>query len=120
MDTYIMHTKYFIQTHYTLQRTIYFRCYKSNMIMRNAVHAPEEGCKFVKKKKRGARAQAAWVQQPEEHIIDRNSEEMSTEIDSSPEIQPNEADGPGTSSLIASPPSLVLFHRFFVLVSRTR
>ena len=82
------------------------------MVMRNAIHAPAEECKFVKKRTRRGngprRAHAAWVQQPEENIVDRNFEEMSTEVES-PDValQDNAADGVGSTSIITSRPDFV-------------
>ena len=68
------------------------------MVVRNAVHAPTDACRIPDKKvRRKSRAQhrqqAAWVQNPEEGVIDRNIEDITTEVesDSSPEIQPNTA-----------------------------
>ena len=89
---------------YTL---IYLRCFRKNMIIRNGIHAPSNECKFPKKKnvRRGgqnARQQrsTAWVQQPEENVVDRNFMEMSTDSQSeaSPEMQTNKEGG--SSSLI--------------------
>ena len=70
--------------------------------MRNAVHAPTDACRIFKKtrrKERGQqRQQAAWVQNPEEGIIDRNIEDITTEAESSssPEIQPSAAEASST------------------------